>query len=101
MAGLATVTPASGFVYIWGGLIIGVIAGIVCYIAVCLKPVFKYDDSLDVLGVHGVGGFIGAILTGVLCYEAVNGHSGLLEGNWIRSFRSLEQHVLPRPCLFR
>src|SRR5262249_51278063 len=52
VAGLVAVTPASGYVYIWGGLCIGLIAGVVCYLAVCLKPLFGYDDSLDAFGVH-------------------------------------------------
>jgi ammonium transporter, Amt family len=69
VAGLVAVTPASGFVNVSGGLAIGLIAGIVCYWAVTLKSVFKYDDSLDAFGVHGVGGFLGAVLTGVFCYE--------------------------------
>jgi ammonium transporter len=83
VAGLVAVTPASGFVYPWGGLAIGLIAGVVCYGAVLLKPRFGYDDSLDAFGVHGVGGFLGAILTGVFCYKAVNdaGNNGLLAGN--------------------
>jgi ammonium transporter len=72
VAGLVAVTPASGFVYLSGGLIIGLIAGIVCYAAVCLKPLFKYDDSLDAFGVHGIGGFLGAVLTGVFCSTVVN-----------------------------
>jgi ammonium transporter len=72
VAGLVAVTPASGFVLPWGGLAIGLIAGIVCYVAVCLKPVFKYDDSLDAFGVHGVGGFLGAILTGFFCSSAID-----------------------------
>ncbi len=80
VAGLVAVTPASGYVYVWGGLAIGLVAGVVCYAAVCLKPVLKYDDSLDAFGVHGVGGFLGAVLTGVFCYKAVNaaGADGLL-----------------------
>jgi ammonium transporter len=80
VAGLVAVTPASGYVYIWGGLIIGLIAGVVCYAAVCLKGVFGYDDSLDAFGVHGVGGFLGAVLTGVFCYKKVNeaGADGLI-----------------------
>jgi ammonium transporter len=83
VAGLVAVTPASGFVYPWGGLAIGLIAGVVCYGSVLLKPRFGYDDSLDAFGVHGVGGFLGAILTGVFCYKAVNdaGDNGLLSGN--------------------
>src|SRR5262245_16381699 len=84
VAGLVAVTPASGFVPMWGGLAIGLIAGIVCYVAVCLKPIFKYDDSLDAFGVHGVGGFLGAILTGVFCAKLVNkdavSNDGLLIG---------------------
>src|SRR5204863_4763937 len=65
VAGLVAITPASGFVLPLPALLIGAIAGVVCYGAVCLKPLFKYDDSLDAFGVHGVGGFLGAILTGV------------------------------------
>jgi ammonium transporter len=84
VAGLVAVTPASGFVYPWGGLVIGLIAGVVCYGSVLLKPKFGYDDSLDAFGVHGVGGFLGAILTGVFCFKAVNpdnGADGLFSGN--------------------
>jgi ammonium transporter, Amt family len=80
VAGLVAVTPASGFVYIWGGLAIGAIAGVVCYAAVLLKPTARYDDSLDVFGVHGVGGFLGAVLTGVFCYVKVNEAAGYQEG---------------------
>jgi ammonium transporter len=69
VAGLVAVTPASGFVYPWGGFAIGLISGVVCYFSVTSKPFFKYDDSLDAFGVHGVGGFLGAVLTGVFCYE--------------------------------
>jgi ammonium transporter len=81
VAGLVAVTPASGFVLIWGGLAIGFIAGFVCYGSVLMKGVFGYDDSLDAFGVHGVGGFLGAVLTGVFCFKAVNpdgGADGLL-----------------------
>jgi hypothetical protein len=83
VAGLVAVTPASGFVYMWSGLAIGLIAGLVCYGSVCLKPFFKYDDSLDAFGVHGVGGFLGALLTGVFCFKVVNdaGADGLIAGN--------------------
>jgi len=79
VAGLVAVTPASGFVYPAGGLVIGLLAGIVCYVAVSLKPYLKYDDTLDAFGVHGVGGFLGAVLTGVFCYKAVN-ESGSADG---------------------
>ncbi|HEX2656256.1 MAG TPA: ammonium transporter [Xanthobacteraceae bacterium] len=73
VAGLVAITPASGFVMPGGALAIGVAAGIGCYwSATTLKHMFGYDDSLDAFGVHGVGGIIGAILTGVFAREAVN-----------------------------
>lgn len=65
VAGLVAITPASGFVAPGGALVIGLVAGILCYGAVLIKPMLGYDDSLDAFGVHGVGGLIGAILTGV------------------------------------
>ncbi len=65
VAGLVAITPASGYVAPMPALAIGVIAGLVCYGMVSLKPLFKYDDSLDAFGVHGIGGFLGAVLTGV------------------------------------
>ncbi len=77
VAGLVAITPASGFVTPFSALLIGLLAGIVCYTVVCLKPFFKYDDSLDAFGVHGVGGFLGAVLTGVFAsavlYKAGSG----------------------------
>lgn len=73
VAGLVAVTPASGFVNPTGGFIIGIIAGVVCYLsAVKLKHAFGYDDSLDAFGVHGVGGIVGALLTGALADPAIN-----------------------------
>ena len=73
VAGLVAVTPASGFVNPTGALIIGIVAGVGCYIfAVHLKKMFGYDDSLDAFGVHGIGGIIGALLTGVFADVAVN-----------------------------
>jgi ammonium transporter len=77
VAGLVAVTPASGYVSPLSALAIGLAAGGVCYLAVCLKPVWKYDDSLDAFGVHGVGGFLGAVLTGVFVSAAlVNNANG-------------------------
>ena len=70
VAGLVAVTPASGYVLPWQALLIGLAAGALCYAVVCLKPVLKYDDSLDAFGIHGVGGFLGAILTGVFASAA-------------------------------
>ena len=89
VAGLGTITPASGFVLPWHGLAIGVIAGAVCFYACTeLKLRFKYDDSLDVFGVHGVGGITGTLLCGVFAAAAVSvspdapaGLPGLIEGN--------------------
>jgi Amt family ammonium transporter len=71
VAGLVAVTPASGFVTPLGALAIGLCAGAVCYLAVCLKPFLRYDDSLDAFGVHGVGGFLGAVLTGLFASAAL------------------------------
>jgi Amt family ammonium transporter len=71
VAGLVAVTPASGFVTPPGALVIGLLAGAICYGAVCLKPKLKYDDSLDAFGVHGIGGFLGALLTGVFASAAL------------------------------
>jgi ammonium transporter len=72
VAGLVAITPASGFVSPLSGLIIGLLAGAICYTSVSLKPTCKYDDSLDAFGVHGVGGFLGAVLTGVFCSTKIN-----------------------------
>jgi ammonium transporter len=72
VAGLVAVTPASGYVYVWGGAAIGLAAAVVCYLAVYAKTLLGYDDSLDAFGIHGVGGFVGAVLTGLFCYSAVN-----------------------------
>ena len=84
VAGLVAITPASGFVDPRGALIIGIAAGVVCYWDTTgLKHALGYDDSLDVFGVHGVGGAIGAFLTGVLAVAWVGGEgkSGLIDGN--------------------
>ena len=73
VAGLVAVTPASGFVNPTGALVIGIVAGVLCYISAAhLKKMFGYDDSLDAFGVHGVGGIIGALLTGVFADPAIN-----------------------------
>jgi len=83
VAGLVAITPASGFVDPKGALVIGAAAGVGCYIcATGLKKMLGYDDSLDVFGVHAVGGIIGALLTGVFAVEAIGGTAGLLEGNF-------------------
>ncbi len=83
VAGLATITPAAGFVTTTSAVIIGILAGVVCYFAVALKNKLGVDDALDVWGVHGVGGMIGIILLGVFGTVAVNasGANGLLHGD--------------------
>jgi Amt family ammonium transporter len=89
VAGLVAITPASGFVNPIGALVIGIAAGILCYWgAVWLKPALGYDDSLDVFGVHGIGGIVGAVLTGVFADPGIAGNdptgvpiAGLLYGN--------------------
>jgi Amt family ammonium transporter len=84
VAGLATVTPAAGYVSPTTAVLIGIISGIVCYYAVELKNKLHWDDALDVWGVHGVGGALGIILLGVFADKAFNpaaGTNGLLYGN--------------------
>ena len=81
VAGLVAITPASGYVDASAAILIGMAAGIVCYAAILLRERLKIDDALDVWAVHGVGGTLGAILTGVFAVAAVGGVSGLIDGN--------------------
>lgn len=82
VAGLVAITPAAGFVNTVGAIIIGIFSGIIPYLAVTyLKPLFGYDDSLDVFGIHGVSGILGCLLTGVFADPSINNASGLLYGN--------------------
>jgi Amt family ammonium transporter len=81
VAGLVAITPASGFVDVNGAFYIGIAAGICCFLATQIKYKFGFDDTLDVFGVHCVGGIIGALLTGVFAVEAIGGTKGALEGN--------------------
>jgi Amt family ammonium transporter len=83
VAGLVAITPAAGFVTPLSAVVIGAAAGVVCYTAVLMKSKLGYDDSLDVVGVHCVGGIFGALATGVFASRAVNsaGNDGLLYGN--------------------
>jgi Amt family ammonium transporter len=84
LAGLVMVTPASGFISLSVACTIGIIAGVICYFAVVLKNKMKWDDALDVWGVHGIGGFTGIILLGVFATAAnnPNGVNGLIYGNF-------------------
>jgi Amt family ammonium transporter len=90
VAGLVAITPASGFVKPMPALLIGAIAGVVCFLMVtAVKKVFGYDDTLDAFGVHGVGGTVGALLTGVFATNLINDTPidgkviplGLIDGN--------------------
>ncbi len=100
VAGLVAITPAAGFVTPMASIVIGVVAGIICYTACNLKSKLGYDDSLDVVGVHGVGGTWGALATGLFATKLVNeaGGDGLLYGNpkqlWIQLVAVLVTWVL-------
>jgi Amt family ammonium transporter len=95
VAGLATITPAAGYVSPTTAVIIGVISGVVCYYAVAMKNKMHWDDALDVWGVHGVGGFLGIVLLGVFADKAFNpaGADGLLLGNHVFFFRQIAAAV--------
>ncbi len=91
IAGLATVTPASGFISVIPAIIIGITTSVICYTAVSwIKPKFNYDDTLDAFGVHGIGGLVGTLMTGLFASVAINhaGANGLFYGNakqlWIQ-----------------
>jgi Amt family ammonium transporter len=91
VAGLVAITPASGFVGPVGSMCIGIAAGVVCYWGVTgLKKMLGADDALDAFGVHGVGGIVGALLTGVFAAAEISGKPGLLEGNpaqlWVQGY---------------
>ena len=84
VAGLVSITPASGFVGPVSAIVLGLLAGVICYISVSyMKPLFKYDDSLDAFGIHGVGGIFGALATGIFASVAINaaGADGLIFGS--------------------
>ena len=86
VAGLVAITPAAGTVGVTGAIFIGAISSLVCFFMVAyIKPKFKYDDALDAFGVHGIGGIVGSILTGVFATQAITGEGGLqgaLYGDW-------------------
>lgn len=93
VAGLVAVTPASGFIDAKSALILGLIAGVVCYWgATSLKHMMKYDDSLDAFGVHGIGGILGALLTGVLASKEIAGSvvkDSMAEQLWVQTEATL------------
>ncbi len=86
VAGLATVTPAAGYVPPWAAVLIGLLAAVACYYAIQFRIGRGWDDALDVWGVHGVGGGLGTILTGVFAVAAINGVKGLVAGDWQQFF---------------
>ena len=98
VAGLVAITPASGFVLPGGALVIGIAAGAICFFAsTAVKNALGYDDSLDAFGVHGVGGIVGAILTGVFATMAVTGAAdpvGLIDGNAGQVFTQIKGVVI-------
>ena len=106
VAGLATITPAAGYVTISSAVIIGITSGIVCYFAVELKNKMGWDDALDVWGVHGMGGVLGTILLGVFGTKAVQYTAGaawpvgLLEGNADFFFTQIKAVVLASAYAF-
>ena len=90
VAGLVAITPAAGFVDFTGALFIGAASGVICYLAVTyLKSLLKYDDALDVFGLHGVGGIVGAILVGVFANPEIGGAAGALYGNETQIFAQI------------
>ena len=95
VAGLATITQGSGFVGPMSALVIGAVAGVVCYCMVAIvKAKYGYDDSLDAFGVHGIGGTIGAFCTGIFATRLINpvfknGPVGLIDGNWRQPLHQL------------
>jgi Amt family ammonium transporter len=82
VAGLATITPAAGFVNPMTAMLIGIAAGVVCYLAITFKERMKWDDALDVWGVHGVGGILGVVALGLFAQKSINaaGANGLIFG---------------------
>jgi ammonium transporter, Amt family len=95
VAGLVAITPASGFVGPVGSMVIGVAAGVLCYWGVTgLKRMIGVDDALDCFGVHGVGGMVGALLTGVFAIEQYGGTAGLIEGNAAQMINQVEGIVI-------
>ncbi len=81
VAGLATITPASGFVSPIFAIVIGFLSALICFYAIQFKEKFKYDDSLDVFGVHGIGGILGTLALGLFAQKSINGIDGLFFGN--------------------
>ncbi len=82
IAGLAAITPAAGFVDVKGAIVIGIVAGVICYLAMDFRIKKKIDESLDAWAIHGIGGLWGSIAVGILAIPAVNGYAGAAFGNF-------------------
>ena len=104
VAGLVAITPASGYVDARAAILIGLVAGAVCYCAILLREKIRSDDALDVWAVHGVGGTLGAVLTGVFALGAINGARGLVDGNprqlWVQLLGVAVVWVYSAICTF-
>lgn len=102
VAGLATITPAAGYVDLHTAFIIGILAAIVCYFAVRLKDKMEWDDALDVWGVHGVGGLLGTVLLGIFATKSINpnGADGLLHGGYIFFLKEIAAIVIASAYAF-
>lgn len=100
IAGLATITPCAGYVSPAAAMLIGMMAGLVCYVAIWYKNTRHWDDALDVWGVHGVGGIIGTIFLGLFATTAVNaaGANGLLYGG--TTFFGLQVFAVALVCIW-
>jgi ammonium transporter, Amt family len=94
LAGLVAITPAAGFVEPWAALVIGAVAAVVSFYAVKFRMKRKWDDALDVWGVHGMAGVTGSLLTGVFASEAIGGSPGWLEGNFNQFLANLGATVV-------
>ncbi|GAP02131.1 ammonium transporter [Fructobacillus pseudoficulneus] len=84
LAGLVAITPAAGYVQPWASIVMGLIAGVLGFVSItAIKNFFGYDDTLDAFGIHGIGGTVGALLTGVFASQSLSGGAkGLIEGSW-------------------
>ena len=98
VAGLVAITPAAGTVDLLGAFVIGIISPIICFFMVAVvKPKFKYDDALDAFGVHGIGGIVGSILTGVFATQVITGEGGAqgaLYGDWNQLWIQIKATVI-------
>ena len=101
VAGLVAITPAAGFVTVGGALVLGLVAGAICFGVTLLRDRLAIDDSLDVFAVHGVGGMWGAIGVGIFAVACIGGVSGLIEGSVEQLVIQVVRRRLHRRLLLR